>query len=90
MVQDCFASAAKEQPENAIYKKGLDMTKRAPELYDEIQKQMYPTKMRPQSRESFWFDVLGYCTIFGAIMAVSLIVGKMQTSGPAAPQPKSS
>jgi hypothetical protein len=88
VVQDCFASAVKEQPENAIYKKGLDMTRRAPELYDEIQKQMYPSKFRPQNKGWLWFDVLGYVTVLGTIMTVAIVVGRLSASAAAAVQSK--
>jgi hypothetical protein len=74
--QKCFRDAVDEQPENPIYKKGLDMTSKAPDLYDEIQKQINPPKRIAES-SSFWFDVLGYATIIGTVLVVSAIVGMM-------------
>ena len=88
-LQDCFSNAVREQPENDIYKKGLEMTKKAPELYDEIQKQMYPTRAPVNSGSKFWFNVLGYVTVIGAVMVVSTMVGAMNPQAQAAAQQKS-
>jgi Plant specific mitochondrial import receptor subunit TOM20 len=75
-MQDCFQSACSEQPENATYKKGLEMTSRAPDLYDEIQKSMHqPPAVRQAGASTFWWDVLGYATVIGGLLAVTAIVG---------------
>jgi hypothetical protein len=51
------------------------MSKKAPDLYDEIQKQLAPQPRMQVKQGTFWMDVLGYVTVFGAIFAVSVIVG---------------
>lgn len=65
------------------------MTKKAPELYDEIQKQMFPTRAVPSGGSRFWFNVLGYVTVIGAVMVVSAMVGAMNPQAQAAAQQKS-
>jgi Plant specific mitochondrial import receptor subunit TOM20 len=72
LVQKCFNDALAQKPENPIYKKGLEMTKRAPELYDEIQRQLAPPSMA--TRGAFWMDALGYVTVIGLIFGISYMV----------------
>jgi hypothetical protein len=90
-LQKCFKDALKEQPENPIYKKGLEMTTKAPELYDEIQKQISqpaagpPPKAAARTVSSFWFDLLGYVTVIGAIVSVSALVSMMNPQAGGAP-----
>jgi Plant specific mitochondrial import receptor subunit TOM20 len=88
-LQKCFKDALKEQPENPIYKKGLEMTAKAPDLYEEIQRQIsapttMPAKVAPRTMSNFWFDVLGYVTVIGAILSISALVSMMnpQVGGP--------
>lgn len=83
-MQKCFDDALGQKPDNPIYKKGLEMTKRAPELYDEIQKQLAPPRAMKQG--TFWMDVLGYVTVFGLIFGISYMVSVMSPAArPAAP-----
>ena len=89
LVQKQFEKAVKLDPGNTVYKKGLDMTEKAPSLYDEIQKQINgsakpaaaPTKSR------FWFDVLGYATVVVGVILVSSYVGRVQTAAQQQNQP---
>ena len=76
-MQKCFNEALAEKPENPIYKKGLEMTKRAPELYDEIQKQLAPPPRGGSKPGTFWIDVLGYVTVIGCIFCISYMVSVM-------------
>ena len=77
-LQQCFKDAVDEQPDNPVYKKGLEMTAKAPDLYDEIQKQINPPQpIRQSAKSTFWYDVLGYVTVIGAILAVSACAGAM-------------
>lgn len=75
VLQKCFNDALAQKPDNPIYKKGLEMTKRAPELYDEIQKQLTPPPRTNQG--TFWMDVLGYVTVIGCIFGISYMVSVM-------------
>lgn len=65
------------------------MTGKAPDLYDEIQKQLTPPP-RPSTTNSFWFDVLGYVTVIGLVFGVSYCVSLLnpQAGGTAAPKTK--
>jgi Plant specific mitochondrial import receptor subunit TOM20 len=74
-LQQCFKEAVDEQPDNPVYKKGLEMTSKAPDLYDEIQKQMNPPTAIKRSGSSFWWDVAGWVTVLAGILAVSAMVG---------------
>jgi hypothetical protein len=83
-LQKCFDDALSQKPDNAIYKKGLEMTKRAPELYDEIQKQLAPPRSVRQG--TFWMDVLGYVTVIGLVFGISYMVSVMSPAArPATP-----
>jgi hypothetical protein len=72
-MQKCFNDALAQKPENPIYKKGIEMTKRAPELYDEIQKQLAPPQ-RSATWGMMWMDALGYVTVIGLIFGISFLV----------------
>lgn len=87
LMQECFTSALQEKPDNAIYKKGLEMTGKAPDLYDEIQKQLTPPP-RPTASNTFWFDVLGYVTVVGLLFGVSYFVSLMNPQAGGTPAPK--
>ena len=75
-MQKCFNDALAQKPENPIYKKGLEMTKKAPELYDEIQKQLQPPP-RSTKPGTFWMDALGYVTVIAVMFGISYMASVM-------------
>lgn len=76
-MQKQFEKAVKLDPGNSVYKKGLDMTEKAPSLYDEIQKQInHGARPAAEAGTSPWFKVLGYATVILGILVVSTVVGK--------------
>ena len=84
-----------QQPDNEMYKKGVDMTDRAPDLYEEIQKQILqqsPGMAGPpqESQSTFWFDALGWVTFVGFVMSVSMIISMSTPAQPGlgAPAPE--
>ena len=80
-----------EQPNNAIYKKGLEMTSKAPDLYDEIQRQLNPSGSRqaPSSNRAFYMDCLGYATIACVVIGLAFVAAAInpQAAGGAAVRP---
>eukprot|EP01025_Chloroclados_australasicus_P016797 TRINITY_DN18571_c0_g1_i4.p1 TRINITY_DN18571_c0_g1~~TRINITY_DN18571_c0_g1_i4.p1 ORF type:complete len:213 (-),score=21.16 TRINITY_DN18571_c0_g1_i4:432-1070(-) len=91
--KDCFSTALEQAPENNIYQKGLEMTQKAPELYDEIQKQLNQSTTRasaPKTESTFWWNFLGYATVICGVLGVNLCIQMMSpAAGNPAPATKS-
>lgn len=94
-MQKCFEKALDQQPENDVYKKGVEMTGRAPELYDEIQKQIQQQQaahgaqmgMGAPSATTFWWDVLGWVTVAAFVFGVTTLISMNNPAGSPPAQP---
>lgn len=78
---DCFQKAADMEPTNESYKRALEMSAKAPQLYAELQKQLqaagaagggYSEAAKPQPEvakqpliSDFWYDVAGWACLVG-------------------------
>lgn len=81
--EEFFKQCKENEPNNETYKKALDMCKKAPQYYDEIQTQIQQAqaagvmsgggssggKKAAESNE-FWWDVAGWVTLGAIIMGV--------------------
>ena len=77
---DCFRKAVKEDPNNEVYKKALEMNSKAPQLHAQIQKQLQQqqeasvqeqAKLQSASTD-FLYDVAGWAILVG--LGVGLVV----------------
>ena len=77
---DCFRKACKEDPNNEVYKKALEMNSKAPQLHAQIQKQLQQQQeasMQEQAKlqsasSDFLYDVAGWAILVG--LGVGLVV----------------
>ncbi|WIA12152.1 hypothetical protein OEZ85_012225 [Tetradesmus obliquus] len=84
--EDYFKHCKEKEPSNETYKKALEMCKKAPEYYDEIQSQLQQAQAagavsgggsgkKGGEANEFWWDVAGWVTL-GAIIVGVLMLSK--------------
>jgi len=89
----CFQDAVDQDPSSEVYRKALDMTKKAPELHAELQRQLAASGEtlnlggggggsaagKKGADSDFWFDVAGWGMLF--VLGLG-IVALSRASGP--------
>lgn len=87
--EEYFKHCKEKEPNNETYRKALEMCKKAPEYYDEIQTQLQqaqaagavtggPSSKKGGDSNEFWWDVAGWVTL-GAIIVGVMMLSKSST-----------
>lgn len=87
-----FKKCKDKEPTNETYRKALEMCKKAPEYYDEIQAQIASSsgyggggsggsKKKPSSSD-FWWDVAGWVTL-GALLVGAMVYARSSAAAAA-------
>ncbi|PSC69743.1 mitochondrial import receptor subunit TOM20 [Micractinium conductrix] len=96
---ECFRRAVDLEPANDSYKRALEMSGKAPQLYQELQRQLQAAsaggspRVEPRGAASpkekplisdFWYDVAGWACLVGLVFGVAAMSRGGAASGPAA------
>lgn len=93
---DCFQKAVDMEPNNESYKRALEMSAKAPQLYAELQKQLAAANApgggaaessKTQSTgasqpliSDFWYDVAGWACLIGIGFGIAALSNRASTS----------
>ncbi|KAI7837467.1 hypothetical protein COHA_008725 [Chlorella ohadii] len=76
---ECFRKAVELEPGNDSYRRALEMSGKAPQLYQELQRQLQKPLI-----SDFWYDVAGWVCLVGVVFGVAALSRTSAASGPAA------
>lgn len=92
---DCFQKAVEMEPNNESYKRALEMSTKAPQLYAELQKQLAAanaqsggmqeaSKSKPAGESKpaisdFWYDVAGWVCLVGIGFGIAALSNRAST-----------
>ncbi|KAL4442114.1 hypothetical protein ABPG77_011375 [Micractinium sp. CCAP 211/92] len=97
---ECFRKAVDLEPANDTYRRALEMSSKAPQLYNELQRQLQAagaaesspraaeprsaSKQKPSGSSEFWYDVAGWACLVGIVFGVAALSRTAAASGPSA------